>query len=168
MKLRGRFYFLAIACVLLVCLDIGVKRYVFSHISSLQGIVVFHDWLGIDFSLENVRNTGAAWGFLSSLQPYLLWGRCAIILALLGVIVFSRSAFGHKAAISFIVTGALGNVLDFFTYGYVVDMFHFCFWGRSFAVFNVADSVIFCGVVALFLQQAREKRGKKRSAENVS
>ena len=151
---------LSIACLLCLCLDIGIKRYVFSHISPLKGISVFQSWLGVDFSLEYVKNTGAAWGFFSSLQSYLLWGRCLIIVALVGTIFFSRMPFVRTVSLSLIVTGAIGNVLDFFIYSHVVDMFHFCFWGYSFAVFNVADSLIFCGVVTLFLQQAFEKRTK--------
>lgn len=165
MKQRGRVYFLAIACILLICLDMGIKRYVFSHISPFRGVSVFQNWLGIDFSLENVKNTGAAWGVFSSLQSYLLWGRCIIILALTAFIAFSKAAFGQKTALCFIVTGALGNVFDFFTYGYVVDMFHFCFWGYSFAVFNVADAVIFCAVVSLFIQQSIETKQKKHDLE---
>ena len=154
---------LAIAAILFLGLDIAFKRYVFSHISPFQGIPIFHNFLGIDFSLEYVKNTGAAWGFLSSLQAYLLWGRCAIILALLGFLFFSSLSLARKAFLSWIVAGAFGNVLDFFIYGHVVDMFHFCFWGYSFAVFNIADSMIFCGVVALFIQQYLENRLQKKS-----
>ncbi len=159
----GRFFFLAIACILCICCDVGIKRYVFFQVSPLQGVSIFQNWLGVDFSLEYVKNTGAAWGVFSSLQAYLLWGRCGIIVALLGSLFFSKAPFGRKIAVSSIAAGAIGNVLDYFIYGHVVDMFHFCFWGYSFAVFNVADSMIFCGVVVLFLQQAKEQRSKNRA-----
>ena len=158
---RSVFFCCLAICFVLLGLDIGLKRYVFSHISPFQGISVFHNLGGIDFSLEHVRNTGAAWGVFSSLQEYLLWGRCAIIIALLCCICFSSFSLGRKACFSLIVAGAIGNVLDFFIYGHVVDMFHFCFWGHSFAVFNVADSMIFCGVVFLFFQQTRENKARK-------
>jgi signal peptidase II len=151
-----------VAALLFLGLDISLKRYVFLHISPFQGVFVFRNFFGIDFSLDYVKNTGAAWGFLSSLQSYLLWGRCAIILSLLGFIFFSSLPFGRKAFLSWIVAGAFGNVLDFFIYGHVVDMFHFCFWGYSFAVFNIADSMIFCGVAALFIQQYLENRLQKK------
>ncbi len=157
MSLRACFFLISI-CALFLGLDIGLKRYVVSHISAFHGVSVFQNWLGVDFSLEYVKNTGAAWGFLSSLQNYLLWGRCVIILALLGYIFFSSLSTWRKGFLGLIVTGAFGNVLDYFIYGHVVDMFHFRFWGHSFAVFNVADSIIFCGVVFLFFCQSREKR----------
>jgi signal peptidase II len=57
-----------------------------------------------------------------------------------------------------IATGAIGNILDYFIYGHVVDVFYFVFWGYSFPVFNVADSIIFCGIVVLFLQSFLERR----------
>lgn len=160
--------FLFLGCILLLSLDIATKRYVVSHISSFQSIHVFENVGGIDFSLEYVKNTGAAWGFLSSYQSYLLWGRCAIILALFCYLFFYPLSFSRKASLSVIAFGALGNVLDFFLYGHVVDMFHFRFWGHSFAVFNVADSMIFCGSLTLFLEQAFEKRSKKIYKEGHS
>ena len=133
-------------------LDILSKRYVFEHFS-LMGISVFRNWYGIDFSLEYVMNKGAAWGVFSSMQLILLWGRCAIIIALFSYLFFSRCSFLRKLSLVAILSGAVGNVLDFFIYGHVVDMFYFRFWGYSFPVFNVADSSIFCGVVLLFFLQ---------------
>jgi signal peptidase II len=47
------------------------------------------------------------------------------------------------------VTGAIGNGIDYLAYGHVIDFFHFCFWGYSFAIFNLADSYITLGVFAL-------------------
>ena len=155
-------FFLFVACSILLGIDIGTKYYVVSHISPFQGVSVFRDWLGIDFFLEYVKNTGAAWGILASLKSFLLWGRCLIIIAIFFYLIFYRLSLLRTASLSVVVSGAIGNVLDFFLYGHVVDMFHFRFWGHSFAVFNVADSMIFCGVVFLFLEQALEKRVNKR------
>ena len=154
---RRVFFCFVIVCALLLGVDVGLKRYVSLHVSPFQGICVFQNFLGVDFSLEYVKNKGAAWGVFSSLQTYLLWGRCAMIIGLLGFIGFSRVPLGRKACLSLIVAGAIGNVVDFFMYGHVVDMFHFCFWGHSFAVFNVADAMIFCGVAFLFFQQRKAK-----------
>ena len=147
----------------LLLLDVGLKNYIVHHISALQSVSVFQDFCGISFSLEYVKNTGAAWGFFSSMQSCLLWGRCAIIVALFTYVFLARLSFWRKAALSFIITGAIGNVFDYFIYGHVVDMFHFCFGRYSFAVFNIADAMIFCGVVALFFEQTQENREKKPS-----
>lgn len=152
----GRKWVLFFIGLCLLGMDIGLKRYVFEHLSS-SGISVFRNWLGIDFSLEYVMNTGAAWGFFSSMQLGLLWGRCAIILALLAYLFFSEFSFSRSLALVSILSGAIGNVLDFFIYGHVVDMFYFRFWGYSFPVFNIADASIFCGVVLLFFAQGITK-----------
>lgn len=145
----------------LLGLDIVSKRYVYENLSS-SGICVFRNWYGIDFSLEYVMNKGAAWGVFSSMQLALLWGRCAIILILFSYLFFAKFHFLRNLALVIILSGAIGNVLDFFIYGHVVDMFYFRLWGYSFPVFNIADSSIFCGVVLLFLAQGSSK--PKRSS----
>jgi len=48
-----------------------------------------------------------------------------------------------------ILTGAVGNVLDYFVYGHVIDMLHFVLWTYDFPVFNIADSLITLGVAGL-------------------
>lgn len=159
---RSTSWALLVIGLCLLGLDIGSKRYVVEHFSS-SGICVFRNWCGIDFSLEYVMNKGAAWGFFSSMQLALLWGRCAIILALFAYLFFAKYSFLRNLALVSILSGAVGNVLDFFIYGHVVDMFYFRFWGYSFPVFNIADSAIFCGVVLLFVSQgmSKEKRTSK-------
>ena len=59
-----------------------------------------------------------------------------------------RIAFGA------IVGGAIGNIVDRFHYGFVVDFIDFRWW----PVFNVADSCITLGVVALILTTFRRER----------
>jgi signal peptidase II len=113
------------------------------------GIGVFRDWHGIDFSIVHLINKGAAWGIFSSLQHYLLYVRVAIIGGLLAYLFFVNTSVLRKFSLMLIVTGALGNVVDYFVYGHVVDMFYFIFWGYSYPVFNTADSVIFVGIMLL-------------------
>ncbi len=145
--------------VCLLGLDIASKRCAYEYLSP-YGIPIFKNWYGIDFSLEYVMNKGAAWGFFSSMQLVLLWGRCAIILALFSYLFLVKFAFLRNLSLVAILSGAIGNVLDFFVYGHVVDMFYFRFWGYSFPVFNIADASIFCGVLLLFFAQ-RTPKGKK-------
>jgi signal peptidase II len=157
----------------LLAFDQGIKAYIVDHIIPMQwsisiypygGIPVFQDWHGIDFSLNYAMNKGAAWGAFSSFSSALLYMRFLIIGALLSYLLFSKATFWKKLFLSLITTGAIGNVVDFFVYGHVVDMFHFCFWGYSFPVFNVADSAIFCGVAALLFQNVKgEKVAHDRS-----
>ncbi len=113
---------------------------------------IFKDVLGIDFSLTYTPNSGAAWGFLSSWHTLLVGLRIATIAALcLYLFKFNRIP-SQIIPLTLIIVGALGNVLDSFLYGHVVDMFLFTFWGHAFAVFNVADAAISLGVFWLFLE----------------
>jgi signal peptidase II len=55
--------------------------------------------------------------------------------------------------LALVVGGAIGNVIDRLRFGYVVDFVHL-YWGDwSFYIFNVADSAITVGVIAILLAQ---------------
>lgn len=105
---------------------------------------------GVTFSLDYVINTGAAWGMFAGYAGWLVLLRAAIIA---GLLIYGMKGWQMKL----IVTGAIGNVIDYCLYGHVVDFFHFTFWGYEFPVFNVADSCITIGVLALFLFAPKPK-----------
>jgi signal peptidase II len=172
---RGKTVFFIIAlCVAMFSLDFGLKLYTHRHIAPMcfssplfpyGGIAVFRDWFGIDFSLNYAMNKGAAWGVFAQFQHLLLWVRFLVVLVLMIYLCVTKGSSVRKGALACIVTGAIGNIADFFLYGHVVDMFHFCFWGYSFPIFNVADAVIFCGVALLFLRSFLEKDRKSSSCK---
>ncbi len=124
------------------------------------GIGVFRDFYGISFSLNRVENTGAAWGLFSHFSGYLFFLRCAIALTLLVYLLFFNKISARVFPLLLILAGATGNIVDFLLYGYVVDLFHFNFWGYTFPVFNVADMCIFLGVLAIFFVNKGWKLGK--------
>lgn len=115
------------------------------------GIGVFKNFLGIEFSINHTINHGAAWGMFAEAQDFLLVLRILMIAGLIGYLFFYNTNKSWKLPLVLISIGALGNVIDTFVYGHVVDMFHFIFWGYDFPVFNVADSSITIGVAWLFL-----------------
>jgi signal peptidase II len=167
-KIMGIVFF----CCLLLGLDILTKIYTHHSITPMAwaspvypygGIPVFHNWHGIDFSINYVMNKGAAWGILASMQNYLLYASLLIIGGLFSYLLFCKTSFFKQCALYLILTGAIGNVIDFFVYGHVVDMFHFSFWGYSYPVFNIADASIFCGICLLFFHTFAEKGSKQRS-----
>lgn len=113
------------------------------------GIPVFKDFLGIEFSISHTINKGAAWGLGAEYQEILLYFRILLIIALFGYVLLGdkKPIFAYPMAL--ILAGAIGNVVDYFLYGHVVDMLHFVLWGYDFPVFNLADSSIFLGIVWL-------------------
>lgn len=114
------------------------------------GIGIFHNWAGIEFSLNHMTNTGAAWGILGSYQIPLLTLRIALIIGLIIYLFYYKPPSKWQVPLMLIIAGAASNVFDYFIYGHVVDMFHFVLWGYDFPVFNLADSSITIGIAALF------------------
>lgn len=118
------------------------------------------------FNLVHMRNTGAAFSILSDAPP--------IFFILLGVVVsggilwwLRRNPQGQTlvaVALSLILGGALGNVIDRATRGFVVDFLDFYWNGWHFAAFNVADSAITVGAGLLILDMFFEGRRAKAAA----
>ena len=61
-------------------------------------------------------------------------------------------------AFALIIGGAIGNVIDRFVFGAVVDFLYFHIGRYGWPAFNVADSAICIGVVLMILAQLREHR----------
>lgn len=115
------------------------------------GIGIFKNFLGVEFSINHTINHGAAWGMFAEAQGFLLILRIIMIAGLLGYLLFYNKNKSWQVPLILISMGALGNVIDTFIYGHVVDMFHFVLWGYDFPVFNIADSCISIGVAWLFI-----------------
>jgi signal peptidase II len=177
MNWKKAFIFIAIAIFIFMA-DAMLKAYIHHEIPPIAasspiypygGIGVFRGWHGIDFSIVHVANKGAAWGVFASLQQYLLYARMAIIGGLLTYLFFVKASAYRKCCLMLIATGAFGNVVDYFVYGHVVDMFYFIFWGYSYPVFNIADSAIFIGIILIVAEALFNKlRSSHRSSKPKS
>jgi len=122
-----------------------------------EGIGIFKDFLGIELSISHQTNLGAAWGLFGKYQEPLLYFRIFLITALLIYTLFLNTHKSWNIPLAMIIAGAIGNVMDYFIYGHVVDMIHFVFWGYDYPVFNVADSAICIGIVCLLISSFNEK-----------
>jgi signal peptidase II len=119
------------------------------------------------FNLVFVYNRGAAFSFLSDAAG---WQRELFIAVALAASVWIAWLL-HKhsaqtmfcAALSLILGGAIGNVLDRLLYGAVVDFLDFHAFGFHWPAFNVADSAISCGAV-LLIWDALKAKGKAAAA----
>lgn len=121
------------------------------------GMGIFHDFFGINFSIVHATNTGAAWGLFAGFQEYLLYFRIFFVAMLFIYVLFFNKQFSHHLPLFLIITGAVGNIIDYFIYGHVVDLFYFNFWGYSYPVFNVADAAIFSGVALYIIRSGLKK-----------
>ena len=78
----------------------------------------------------------------------------------------SRQQILEGLALALILGGALGNLYDRLTLGYVVDFLDFHWSGRHFPAFNIADSAISVGAVLIlvegFMKRPADDSGKKK------
>lgn len=133
--------------------------------------------LGLDQIVKNIVATSFAPGESRIAIPHVLywtfvenhrgafglfgnqaWVLVAMALAVLAVFWFAfrdAAAHSHLVQIAFggIAGGAIGNIVDRFHYGFVVDFIDLRWW----PVFNVADSCISVGVVLLVLASLRRE-----------
>ena len=115
-------------------------------------------------SFTYAENTGAAFSMFSN-ATFLL-GVIALAVAVVIFVVMVKSNKNKSKllaiSLSFLIGGAIGNVIDRFALGYVRDMIQFTF--VDFAIFNVADSFASIGAVLLiiyllfFFQRSEKKR----------
>ena len=140
----------------------------FPPIYPYGGIAVFENFFGIEFSISHATNRGAAWGMFADYSSLLLAFRIALVLGLTAYVALSERMPERRIPLALVLAGAVGNIIDSFLYGHVVDMFHFVFWGYDYPVFNIADSAIFVGIALLLVlswlntdpcQKKREERG---------
>jgi signal peptidase II len=110
------------------------------------GLAVFHDLLGVDFSINYVTNEGAAWGVFSHFRWALFAIRCLLVLFLTFFLFFINRDRALQYPLVLILGGAIGNMIDVLLHGHVIDMFKFVLWGYHYPVFNVADASVCIGV----------------------
>ena len=156
---RANLALLLISLAIILLIDWASKLATVSHLPYIGpfylypygGVGVFQNFLGIEFSIVHAKNTGAAWGFFQDYQIPLLILRCFFVAALFIYAFFFNKDRSYDWPFTIILAGAFGNILDYFLYGHVIDMFHFILWGYDYPVFNIADSAIFIGIVWLVL-----------------
>lgn len=117
------------------------------------------------FNLVRAHNTGAAFSFLADAGGWQRWFFTGIgAVATVFIVWQLRAHPGQKLfsfALSSILGGAVGNVLDRLQHGYVVDFLQFHYAGWYFPSFNVADSAITLGAVCLIVDELLRVRRER-------
>ena len=147
----SKYRILIIVSLIIIILDQVTKYLVLVKIPMYHSIVIFENF----FNLTHIHNTGGAFGFMANqsllVRQILFHG---VSLISLGVIVY----FYHQApakypflltALSLIFGGAIGNLIDRFRIGEVVDFLDFYIGSYHWPAFNVADSAVSVGVTVL-------------------
>ena len=107
------------------------------------------------FDLVRYHNEGAAFSFLADAGGWQKWFFSGV--SMVAVVVITYLIKKHKnqkifcAGLALVLGGAIGNLYDRLTLGYVVDFLSFHVNGLFWPAFNVADSAICVGVALLLL-----------------
>ena len=131
----------------LIAADQFVKTLVKTNISYTNGsITVIPNF----FEIVHWHNDGGMWGlFPGKVIPLAILASIAAVLLLL----FAGCArhWLSQLGLFLILAGAVGNVIDRFKYGYVIDFLSFNFWGYQFPAFNIADSCVVIGAIVMIV-----------------
>jgi signal peptidase II len=136
-----------IMAALLIVLDQLVKQWVVATYP-LRGP---GQYIGLGFYFTYEQNTGAAFSIFRG-NPTVLGTISAVVSgAILSYLIVRGKTIStlQRYALASILAGAVGNMIDRFRLGYVVDFVHFKVPNFSFAVFNIADSCVVIGAVLL-------------------
>lgn len=103
-------------------------------------------------TIQLIKNTGAGFGILKD-NAFLL-GFVSLIVAILIIIYYKKIPEKKFPQIVFalFLGGVIGNMLDRFVLGYVIDFINFSFW----PAFNVADSALTIAVIGIILWYLQE------------
>ncbi|MGK7903396.1 MAG: signal peptidase II [Hormoscilla sp.] len=156
MRIKNRFLW-AIAIISLI-LDQLTKFWVVGNFVEDESRLV---WEGV-FNLTYVRNPGAAWSLFSDNGWWLRWLSLGVSIGLMALAWYGpKKNRWEQAGYGFILGGALGNGIDRFVAGDVVDFLDFRPIGFP-AIFNLADVFINVGMICLFIAIFRKKGPEER------
>jgi signal peptidase II len=109
------------------------------------------------FNLVRVHNSGAAFSFLAGASGWQRWFFVGLGTVASAFIVWMLKKHPTQKLFCFAVTmimgGAIGNVIDRLLHGYVVDFIQVHYGGWYFPAFNLADSAITLGAIFLILDE---------------
>ena len=107
-------------------------------------------------AIRKIYNSGAAFSFLSNASGWQRWFFIALALLVVGVLVvwlyrLQKNQLRMALALSLVLGGAIGNLVDRVLYGYVIDFIDVYYASWHWPTFNVADSAITLGAALLLL-----------------
>ncbi len=135
----------------IIILDQLTKFYVAQELMLYQPLHIIPG-----FNLTLMHNTGAAFSFLSQAGGWQRWffiGLASVIS--IAIVIWMYGVSSNRrwllVALAFVLGGALGNLWDRVTLGYVVDFIEVYYKDMYWPAFNVADSAITIGAIMLVI-----------------
>lgn len=146
--------------VVVIALDLGSKWLAVTHLEYRQPFTLISGF----FDLTLLYNHGAAFSFLADHSGWQRWLFALIaIVAVVGLTLWlkrlKRTQKMMAASLALIIGGAIGNLCDRMSHGFVVDFLSF-HWHDVYyyPAFNIADSAITIGAIMLIIDAFRAPR----------
>ncbi len=163
-KLLRTYSLLIIVAIVIISLDQYTKYLVRQNLDLWTETWVPWDWMLPYMRIVHVPNTGVAFGMFQGFGD--IFSIIAVVVVLIIILYFPRvpqSDWPLRLAMSLQLSGAIGNLIDRLTIGYVTDFISV----GDFPVWNVADASITIGVVVLILGVwITESQEKKKTEAN--
>lgn len=151
------------AALLIFAVDRGVKAWLIGPVD-LRNVIAIR--LLPIFDLRFTQNYGVSYGMFTATSSEMRLALLAVtgaIAVAVTVWMLRERLLGDLLGLALVLGGALGNIYDRFTKGYVIDYadLHFGEW-RPFLIFNIADAAITFGVLILLARSllSRDKPGE--------
>src|SRR5688500_6680830 len=164
-----RIHYLLITATIIAA-DIWTKALVLRRIDLHEAITVIPNF----FQLVHVRNTGAAFGIganaASKIVPLLLNIGALAVFGVVEVYALRSSVTDRvlQTGLHLILGGAVGNLVDRFRFGYVVDFLDVYIGRHHWPAFNVADSAICIGIALLFFDMKKKPESETEGVVQAS
>lgn len=145
-----------------VILDRITKIYIQTNFSPLDIVPVIPDV----FNIVHAENPGAAFSMLAdaplAVRRTVLVAFSGIVMAIVGWMLFRKHRDPKETnltavGLALVLGGALGNFWDRITVGTVTDFIQVFLGSYEYPSFNIADSAIFCGAIALIVDLWRTR-----------
>lgn len=133
---------------ILTIIDLIIKVIVDNYLKHITIIKNF-------FSLTYVKNYGAAWGIFDNKQYFLILIAIIFLFFIIKEIKQNKEDKIKILGYILITSGLLGNLINRFIYGYVIDYLSFKIINYNYPVFNLADILIVLGVFIVIIKELR-------------
>lgn len=137
---------------LIIALDLWTKQLALAHLSYGQPVPFIEGF----WNWTLAYNTGAAFSLLSEASGWQRWFFAALAIGISGLLTVwlfrtPRGDWRNALPFALIIGGALGNLVDRVRFGYVVDFIDWYWRDYHWPAFNIADSAIVGGAIALIV-----------------
>ena len=148
-----------ILSIIFIIIDQLSKIIIVNNLTNNKSIEVIKSF----FYLTYTNNKGAAFSILTGRRILLI----LVALIVIGVLIYyvrKNKIEGkvNKIALSLVIGGSIGNLIDRILRGAVVDFLDFKIFGYNYPIFNLADTFIVLGVFLLLISMFRKDKNNDR------